>query len=105
MVNVIICLILSQCREGPECPFDTLNNHTGRWDDRWSIYHLIINISEIEVECDLICQEIKKDHEKMVDDGNCFKTCLSVSQSTISSSFEFTVGKCQQEVMIDEMRL
>ena len=63
--------------------------------------HLIINISEIEVECDLICQEIKKDDEKMVDDDNCFKTCLSVSQSTILPSFEFPVGKCQQEVMVD----
>jgi len=56
-------------------------------------------LSEIEVECDLICQEIKKDDHEMVDDGNCFKTCLSVSQSTIIPSFEFPVGKCQQEVM------
>jgi len=54
------------------------------------------------VECDLICQEIKKDHE-MIDDGNCLKTCLSVSQSTILPSFEFPVGKCQQEVMVDEI--
>jgi len=73
--------------------------------DQFTINHLIINISEIEAECDLICQEIKKDHEKMVNDDNCFKTCLSVSQSTIIPSFEFPVGKCQQEVMVDdEMR-